>query len=49
MKNEGIIPEEVLNEGYKGALNRYQAGNIAMIIAGPTLLLKIKAECPGNL
>jgi putative chitobiose transport system substrate-binding protein len=47
MKNKDIMPVETLAQGYRGALNRYQAGNLGMIIAGPTLLLRIKADSPG--
>jgi putative chitobiose transport system substrate-binding protein len=46
MKEKDLIPVETLSEGYKGALNRYQSGNLGMVIAGPTLLLKIKADAP---
>jgi len=47
LKEEGVMPEETLIEGYQGALNRYQSGNLAMLIAGPTLLLRIKKDAPG--
>jgi putative chitobiose transport system substrate-binding protein len=47
MKNKDIMPVETLAQGYVGSLNRYQAGNLGMIIAGPTLLLRIKSDAPG--
>jgi len=45
-RNE-IIPAETLTEGYQGAVNRYQSGTLAMIIAGPTLLKRIQKDSPG--
>jgi putative chitobiose transport system substrate-binding protein len=47
MKKAGIMPPETLAEGYQGALDRYQGGKLGMIVAGPTLLLKIKKDAPG--
>jgi putative chitobiose transport system substrate-binding protein len=47
MKNDDIMPVETLAQGYAGSLNRYQSGNLGMIIAGPTLLLRIKSDAPG--
>ncbi|MBQ7529791.1 sugar ABC transporter substrate-binding protein [bacterium] len=41
-----IIPKEVLIEGYTGALERYKQGNLALLEAGPQLLLQIKADAP---
>lgn len=46
LKKNDIMPAEALVEGYRGALNRYQAGTLGMIIAGPTLLFKIKKDAP---
>ncbi len=46
LKNEKLIPLESLSEGYRGALNRYQSGDLAMLIAGPTLLMRIKKDAP---
>lgn len=43
---EGVIPPETLTEGYKGALDRYKAGGLAFLDAGPQFLLRIKAEAP---
>lgn len=41
---KGLIPPECLSEGYRGALDRYKAGNLAILEAGPQLLLEIKAD-----
>lgn len=43
---EGVMPPETLTEGYKGALDRYKAGSLAFLEAGPQFLLRIKAEAP---
>ncbi|MCD4784404.1 MAG: ABC transporter substrate-binding protein [Candidatus Eremiobacteraeota bacterium] len=47
MYKDEIIPAETLTEGYQGAVNRYQSGTLAMIIAGPTLLKRIQKDSPG--
>lgn len=46
MKKEGVMPAETLMESYAGAVDRYQGGKLGMVIAGPTLLLKIKKDAP---
>lgn len=43
---EGVMPPETLTEGYKGALDRYKAGSLAFLEAGPQFLLRIKADAP---
>ena len=43
---DGIMPPETLTEGYRGALDRYKAGSLAFLEAGPQFLLKIKADAP---
>lgn len=43
---DGTMPAETLTEGYKGALDRYKAGRLAFLDAGPQFLLKIKADAP---
>jgi putative chitobiose transport system substrate-binding protein len=43
---EGVMPPETLTEGYKGALDRYKAGSLAFLDAGPQFLLRIKADAP---
>lgn len=44
--DEGVIPRESLSEGYQGALDRYKQGSLAILEAGPQLLLKIQADAP---
>lgn len=43
---DGVMPPETLTEGYRGALDRYKAGSLAFLEAGPQFLLRIKAEAP---
>ncbi len=43
---DGTMPPETLTEGYRGALDRYKAGRLAFLEAGPQFLLRIKAEAP---
>lgn len=43
---EGVMPPETLTEGYKGALDRYKAGSLGFLEAGPQFLLRIKADAP---
>ena len=44
--SEGVMPPETLTEGYRGALDRYKAGSLAFLEAGPQFLLRIKADAP---
>jgi len=43
---EGVIPRESLTEGFQGALDRYKQGSLALLEAGPQLLLKIESDAP---
>ncbi|MFA7483267.1 MAG: sugar ABC transporter substrate-binding protein [Vulcanimicrobiota bacterium] len=43
---DGVMPPETLTEGYRGALDRYKAGSLAFLEAGPQFLLRIKADAP---
>lgn len=45
--SEKVMPPETLTEGYQGALDRYKAGSLAFLEAGPQLLMRIKADAPG--
>ncbi len=45
MKND-IIPRETLQAGYAGALDRYQAGQLGMIVTGPQFISRIKTNAP---
>jgi putative chitobiose transport system substrate-binding protein len=41
-----VMPPETLTEGHRGALDRYKAGSLAFLEAGPQFLLRIKADAP---
>ena len=41
-----VMPPETLTEGYRGALDRYKAGSLAFLEAGPQFLLRIKSDAP---
>jgi putative chitobiose transport system substrate-binding protein len=43
---QGGIPRESLTEGFQGALDRYKQGSLALLEAGPQLLLKIQSDAP---
>ncbi|MGL4608446.1 MAG: ABC transporter substrate-binding protein [Trueperaceae bacterium] len=43
---EDIFPSEALLTGYGGAIERYQSGNLAMLITGPQFLTRIKESVP---
>ncbi len=44
---DNVIPPETLTESYRGALDRYKAGSLALLEAGPQFLLRIQADAPG--
>ena len=44
---EEVLPPETLTESYRGAIDRYKAGSLAILEAGPQFLLKVKADAPG--
>ncbi|MCD6310689.1 MAG: sugar ABC transporter substrate-binding protein, partial [Candidatus Eremiobacteraeota bacterium] len=46
LRKRDLIPAETLVLGYQGALDRYQAGNLGMLITGPQFLLRIKINAP---
>ena len=43
---QGLLPPEFLMDGYRGALERYKQGSLALLEAGPQVLLQIKADAP---
>jgi putative chitobiose transport system substrate-binding protein len=43
---QDIFPSEALLTGYGGAIERYQSGNLAMLITGPQFLTRIKESAP---
>lgn len=40
------FPEDALRRGYLGAVERYSAGQLGMLLVGPQFLLRIKASNP---
>lgn len=46
LSKDNMIPPETISDGYQGALNRYQSGQLGMVIAGPTLLNRIEKDSP---
>ncbi|MBQ7502819.1 extracellular solute-binding protein [bacterium] len=44
--SKDLVPKEVLSEGYQGALERYKQGTLALLEAGPQVLLQIKSDAP---
>ncbi len=43
---QDIFPSEALLTGYGGAIERYQSGNLAMLITGPQFLTRIGESAP---
>jgi putative chitobiose transport system substrate-binding protein len=43
---QDIFPSEALLTGYSGAIERYQSGNLAMLVTGPQFLTRIKESAP---
>jgi putative chitobiose transport system substrate-binding protein len=43
---DDVFPSEALLTGYGGAIERYQSGNLAMLITGPQFLTRIKESAP---
>lgn len=43
---QDYFPEDTLRRGYLGAVERYSAGQLGMLIVGPQFLLRIKASNP---
>ncbi|MCL5037030.1 MAG: sugar ABC transporter substrate-binding protein [Chloroflexi bacterium] len=46
LRKQDLIPAETLVLGYQGALDRYQAGSLGMLITGPQFLLRIAKNAP---
>jgi putative chitobiose transport system substrate-binding protein len=41
---QGLVPRDTLTRGYQGALDRFIAGNLGMLFAGPNFLVHIKND-----
>lgn len=46
LMRQDIFPSEALLTGYGGAIERYQSGNLAMLVTGPQFLTRIKETSP---
>jgi putative chitobiose transport system substrate-binding protein len=46
LKEQGLIPEDILAKGYQGELQLYKEGNLAMQLAGASLLKQIENDAP---
>jgi putative chitobiose transport system substrate-binding protein len=46
LKNQGLIPEDILAKGYQGELQLYKEGKLAMQLAGASLLKQIEKDAP---
>jgi putative chitobiose transport system substrate-binding protein len=44
--HQDLIPKETVTQGYQGALDRYQAGALGMLISGPQFILRIAKNAP---
>jgi putative chitobiose transport system substrate-binding protein len=43
---QDLVPKETVTQGYQGALDRYQAGALGILIAGPQFILRIAKNAP---
>ncbi|MFW5985843.1 MAG: ABC transporter substrate-binding protein [Halanaerobiales bacterium] len=46
LKEEGVIPEETISDGFNMALARYMEGELGILITGPQFLDRIKEKAP---
>jgi len=43
----GLLPREVVSQGYRRAIELYQAGELAQVAAGPDFLRNLQTNAPG--
>jgi putative chitobiose transport system substrate-binding protein len=43
----GLLPREVLSQGYRRAIELYQAGDLAQVASGPDFLSNLQTNAPG--
>ncbi|MEB3334677.1 MAG: extracellular solute-binding protein [Cyanobacteriota bacterium] len=43
----GLLPREVVSQGYRRAIELYQAGDLAQVASGPDLLRNLQTNAPG--
>jgi len=46
LKEQELIPADILQQGFQGALQLYKEGNLAMLLAGASLLKQIESDAP---
>ncbi|MEM8532005.1 MAG: sugar ABC transporter substrate-binding protein [Chloroflexota bacterium] len=46
LKDQGLIPEDILAKGFQGELQLYKEGSLAMQLAGASLLRQIENDAP---
>ena len=44
---EGLLPREVVSQGYRRAIELYQAGDLAQVASGPDFLRNLQTNAPG--
>ena len=43
----GLLPREVVSQGYRRAIELYQAGDLAQVASGPDFLRNLQTNAPG--
>lgn len=43
----GLLPQEVVSQGYRRAIELYQAGDLAQVATGPDFLTNLQTNAPG--
>ncbi len=44
---QGLLPKEVVSQGYRRAIELYQAGDLAQVASGPDFLRNLQTNAPG--
>jgi putative chitobiose transport system substrate-binding protein len=44
---QGLLPREVVSQGYRRAIELYQAGDLAQVASGPDFLRNLQTNAPG--
>jgi putative chitobiose transport system substrate-binding protein len=44
---QGLVPPEALTQGHSAAVDRFQAGTLAILMAGPSFLKQVADNAPG--
>lgn len=43
----GLLPREIVSQGYRRAIELYQSGDLAMVATGPDVLANLQTNAPG--